>query len=380
MVERPFWMSRLARAWKSRPIAWLAGVRRVGKTTLARMLEPAVYLNCDLPSATRRLEDPELLFRGLAKGSTVVLDEVHRLPDPSRVLKIAADEFSSLKVLATGSSSLAATRKFRDSLTGRKVSVPLPPVLWSECLDGFGPMDLDRRLLRGGLPETLLAAEEHPEWYAEWLDSFYARDVQELFGVRDRAGFLNLLRLMLRQSGGEADYSALARECDLSRPTVKAYLEAMTIAQALVPVPPFHGGSRREIVKRPKVYGFDTGFVAFARGWTSIRDEDRGTLWEHLVLDTLRARPAGGSVAYWRDRSGREIDFIAAAGRAADAIECKVRPERFDPASLRAFRASYPRGRNLVVSPGVMEPYEARYGDLLVRVVGCQHLLDERTA
>jgi len=28
---------------------WLAGVRRVGKTTLARMLGGAEYLNCDLP-------------------------------------------------------------------------------------------------------------------------------------------------------------------------------------------------------------------------------------------------------------------------------------------------------------------------------------------
>ena len=81
--------------------------------------------------------------------------------------------------------------------------------------------------------------------FSEWMDSFYARDIQELFAVRERAGFLNLLRLMLRQSGGQADYSALSRECDLSRPTVKAYLEAMTIACALFPLAPFHGGGRR---------------------------------------------------------------------------------------------------------------------------------------
>ena len=156
---------------------------------------------------------------------------------------------------------------------------------------------------------------------------------------------------------------------------MKAYLEAMAVAQALMPVPPFHGGSRREIVKRPRVYGFDTGFVAFARGWTTLREEDRGPLWEHLVLDVLRARAGAGTIGYWRDKSGREVDFVVAAGRAADAIECKVRPERFDPSSLRAFREAYPRGRNLVVSPGVTEAYDARYGDLLVRVVGCEHLL-----
>jgi len=156
--------------------------------------------------------------------------------------------------------------------------VHLPPVLWLECEEGFG-VDLDRRLLHGGLPEMLLATEPDAEWYAEWLDSFYARDIQELFGIRQRTGFLNLLRLMLRQSGGLADYSALSRECDLSRPTVKAHLEAMAVAYAVAAVPPFHGGGRRELLRRPKVYGFDTGFVSFVRGWTSLRNEDRGPLW-----------------------------------------------------------------------------------------------------
>ena len=194
--------------------------------------------------------------------------------------------------------------------------------------------------------------------------------------MRERTGFLSLLRLALRQSGGLMDYSALSRECDLSRPTVKAHLEAMTIAQALVPVPPFHGGGRRELVRRPRVYGFDTGFVAFVRGWTSLRDEDLGPLWEHLVLDVLRAREGDGRVNYWRDKSDREVDFVVPrGGRRVDAIECKVRQDRFDPGALAVFRQAYPHGLNFIVSPGVIEPYDTRAGRLVVRVVGCEHLL-----
>jgi uncharacterized protein len=374
-IPRPFWTDRLRAAWRHRPIVWLAGVRRAGKTTIARELPGAVFLNCELPSVVHRCEDPEWLFGPVPSNAVVVLDEVHRLPDPSRVLKVAADEFPSLRVLATGSSTLAATRKFRDSLTGRKTVVHLPPVLWTECVSGFGGGDLDRRLLRGGLPEMLLAGEAEAEWYAEWLDSFYARDIQELFGIRERTGFLNLLRLMLRQSGGLADYSALSRECDLSRPTVKAHLEAMAVAYALAPVPPFHGGGRRELVRRPKVYGFDTGFVAFARGWTSVRDEDRGGLWEHLVLDLLRASPGAASVAYWRDKSDREVDFVVPRGRSVDAIECKIRPDRLEARNLDAFRQAYPRGRNFVVAPGVRASYEVRLGGHTVRAVNGADLL-----
>jgi hypothetical protein len=375
MIERPYWTGRIREGWKKRSVVWLAGVRRAGKTTIARMLPGAAYVNCDLPSAVRRLEDPELFFSAQRPGSIVVLDEVHRLADPSRVLKIAADEYPRLRILATGSSTLAATRKFRDSLTGRKTVVSLLPVLWTECQNEFGIRDLDRRLLRGGLPEALLGAARDESFYAEWMDSYYARDIQELFGIRQRTGFLNLLRLMLRQSGGLTDYSALARECDINRLTVKAHLEAMGTAYALFSVPPFHGGGRRELVKRPKVYGFDTGFVAFARGWNDIRAEDRGLLWEHLVLDALRAATEGEGVHFWRDKTGREIDFVVRRRGGFDAVECKINPDRFDPASTEVFRTLHPRGRNFVVCPGVDEPYERRFGKLHIRVMGCRELM-----
>lgn len=377
MINRAYWLNCIRAVWQKRPIAWLAGVRRVGKTTLARMLPDIVYLSFDLPSEAQRLEDPEMFFGAQSKDAVIVLDEVHRLSDPSRVLKIAADAFPRLRILATGSSTLAATRKFRDSLTGRKLVLTLFPVLWTECEEEFHVLDLDRRLLNGGLPEFLLNPTKDEHLFTEWMDSFYARDIQELFAVRERAGFLKLLRLMLRQSGGQVDYTALSRECDLSRPTVKAYLEAMSIACALYPLPPFHGGGRREIVRRPKVYGFDTGFVTYAHGWRDIRDDDRGLLWEHLVLDVLRAATRGEGLHFWRDKSGREVDFVVRRGRAVDAVECKIKIDRFDPNPLAVFRESYPQGSNYLVCPAIKSAFARRFGNLIVKVVGCRHLLGE---
>jgi predicted AAA+ superfamily ATPase len=58
MIERPCWVRCLREAWRKRPVVWVAGVRRVGKTMLARMLPGTTYMNCDLPSVVRRLEDP----------------------------------------------------------------------------------------------------------------------------------------------------------------------------------------------------------------------------------------------------------------------------------------------------------------------------------
>lgn len=375
MYTRPFWIQRIEQAWKKRSIVWLSGVRRVGKTTLARMIPDTVYLNCDLPSVCRILTDPESFYDGLKKGTTVVFDEIHRLDDPSRLLKIAADVYPHLKVLATGSSTLVATRKFRDSLTGRKHMIYLPPVLWMECPGGFGITDIDHRLLHGGLPESLLSQKKDAAFFSEWMDSFYARDIQELFGIRNRTGFMKLLHLLMRQSGGFIDYTNLAQLSELSRPTVKAHVEAMCAAHAVFLLPPFHGGGRREITQRPKCYAFDTGIVTFAKGWDSIREEDRGLLWEHLVLDTLRTSTENRTIYYWRDKTGREVDFVIKGnGRQVDAVECKINPDRFEPESLTVFRENYLEGKNYVVSPAVKTPYQQRFGKLMMRYCNANHL------
>ena len=376
MFGRESWLVRLDRAWNKRSIVWLSGARRVGKTTLARMVDRCRYINCDLPSDVLRVADPELFLRSLVPGSPLVLDEIHRLDDPSRLLKIAADAFPHVRVLATGSSTLAATRKFRDSLTGRKQSLYLPPVLWAECKGAVGLPDLDRRLVHGGMPEQLLAATPDPEFFAEWLDSYYARDIQELFGVRNRAGFLKVLYLVLRQSGGSVQITRIAKHAGLSRPTVMSHLDALAVAHACFVVPPFAGGGRREITSQPRLYAFDTGFVVHARGWRDLRQDDRGGLWEHLVLDHLRT--IGGpaqEIRYWRDKSGREIDFVLPRrGGRVDTIECKISAKTADARSLRTFRAAYPDGDDYLAVPGIDEPFRRRVADREVIVCDVEGL------
>jgi len=355
------------------PIAWLSGVRRVGKTTLTRQLGDVEYLNCDLPSVAERARDPEELLRSIT-ARIVVLDEVHQLPDPSRLLKIAADEFRRLRIVATGSSTLAATSKFRDSLTGRKRTVELTPVL-AEELDAFGIAALERRLLHGGLPEALLADSPPADFYAEWLDSYFARDVQELFRVAKRGAFLRFVELMLRQSGGMVEVTSLAKHVGVSRPTVISWIDVLETTHVARLLRPYHAGSRREIVAQPKAYGFDTGFVAWARGWTELRRSDVGPLWEHLVLDTLSYLGLAERTKFWRDKQQREVDFVVERARGArDAIECKWSAEALDPRGLLAFREYEQRGRNFVACANVSTPYTRTIKGLTVRFLSARHL------
>ncbi len=369
MFERPFWIERIENAWKQAPIAWLCGVRRSGKTTLAKNLgiDNAEYINCDLPNAIERLRDPVLFYKSCNKPM-VIFDEVHQLDDPSRILKIGADEFPKLKILATGSSTLAASKKFRDALTGRKRVVHLVPVTWGE-LPTFGNIPIAKRLFHGGLPPALLAGEKSPSFYREWMDSFFARDIHRLFEFRDMNRFNAVFEYLLRQSGGQFEVTKTATAVGVARPTVESHLSALQITQAISIVRPFFGDGQNEIVKQPKIYGFDTGFVSYARGWDPLRNGDLGILWEHLVLEHLQAHFHEATIRYWRDKSGREVDFVLATGRdTVDAIECKWDPKAYDTSALKIFRSYYPKGKNYLVCPSADPGYDAHIASMKFRV------------
>jgi len=371
MIERPFWIQRIERVWQSRSIVWLAGVRRSGKTTLAQSLgkDRILYVNCDLPISAEITADPELFYRNCEKP-IIVFDEIHQLRDPSRLLKIGADVFPKLKILATGSSTLAATRKFSDSLTGRKLVVHLTPVLWDELI-AFGEATLQKRLYHGGLPEALLSPIKNPGFYREWMDSFFARDIQRLFAFRDPDKFILLFEFIMKQSGGLFEVTRAAGALKISRPTIESHLRALEITQAATVLRPFFGGGQKELVRMPKVYAFDTGFVSFSRGWDPLRPEDLGLLWEHVVLEFIQAQGDEPKVQYWRDTAGHEVDFVMPRGRdAVDLIECKWNPEELDPSAARTFRLYYPRGSNYLISPMTGRGYKKRLGGLEFLVCG----------
>jgi len=356
MFDRPFWRDRLQRAWERRSVVLLVGVRRSGKTVLCRSLTDVEYLDCELPSVRRLLEDHESFLRSV-RGKRVVLDEIHRLPDPSQLLKIAADHFPDVRILATGSSTLQATAKFKDSLTGRKEELWLTPMIESDRENAGG--SLTRRLAQGRLPSFFLeGGSEHD--MQEWLDGYWARDIQELFRVERRSSFARFVELVLARSGGIFEATAFAAPAEVSRTTVANYLSVLEITKVAHVVRPFSTRRASEIVHSPKVYAFETGFVKTFRGWGELRDEDLGLLWEHYVLNELQARVPSADIRYWRSTRHQEVDFvIAPRGRPPFAIECKWKADgREDLAGLKAFRRAYPEGESVVVASDVERPFE----------------------
>ena len=366
MIQRHFWQHLLEQAWRERSVIWLSGVRRVGKTCLCQSLPHIEYFDCELPRVRRMMEEPEGFFDGFGNQS-IVLDEIHRLQNPSELLKIAADHYPSLRVIATGSSTLGASRKFRDTLAGRKRDIWLAPMCLADLKDADRP-DLHHRLLRGGLPPFFLADQLPERDFQEWMDAYWAKDIQELFRLESRSSFQKFVELVLAQSGGIFEATRFSRPCEVSRPTISTYLKVLEATFVAHVIRPFSTHRASEIVSAPKVYGFDTGFVCYYRGWQELRPEDLGVLWEHFVLNEIMANLQTQDVHYWRDKRGHEVDFVLTPRQGKPlAIECKWSTSDFDAANLVAFRKQYPQGDNLVVAPDVDRTFQRSHREIIVR-------------
>jgi uncharacterized protein len=376
MVHRHFWLDKLEAAWKRRSVLWLSGVRRAGKTVLSQSLPDTEYFDCELPRIRRMLDDPEGFLRDLGK-KTIVLDEIHRLENPSEVLKIAADHFRKMKVLATGSSTLGASAKFRDTLAGRKEELWLTPMTTAD-LEDFSQPDLHHRFLHGGLPPFFLSESLPEREFQEWMDAYWAKDVQELFRLERRQSFQRFAELLMAQSGGIFEATKFARPCEVSRTTIANYLAVLEATFVVHVIRPYSSHRSTEIISAPKVYGFDTGFVCYHRGWHALRRDDMGLLWEHFVLNEMQAHLQSRNIRYWRDKRGHEVDFVLAGRKKpAIAIECKWSATEFEPINLQAFRRRYPHGDNLVVANDVDRSFSRSYGDLRIKFVGLAALVSE---
>jgi predicted AAA+ superfamily ATPase len=262
-------------------------------------------------------------------------------------------------------------------LAGRKAELWLTPMVAAD-LEDFGRQDLRHRFLRGGLPPFFLAEDLPERDFQEWVDAYWAKDIQELFRLERRHSFQRFAELLMAQSGGIFEATRFARPCEVSRATISNYLKALEATFVVHVLRPFSSRRPTEIISAPKVYAFDTGFVCYHRRWHHLREEDMGLLWEHFVLNELYAHLQSRQVYYWRDKRGHEVDFILPRRRQAPAaMACKWSADDFDAINLQTFHRLYPHAESFVVANDVDRPFGRRYGEISVKFVSLSSLVQD---
>jgi predicted AAA+ superfamily ATPase len=314
----------------------LTGPRQVGKTTLARDLMGAYrrpqYLNWDVTDDRRILVGQSWSPR----ADLLVLDEIHKMPDWKDYLKGVFDgRTESQAILVTGSARMETFRQSGESLAGRYFQVRLHPFSvreWVELTDAKPDDALDRLIARGGMPEPLLAedAVQAERWRQQYFTDLVREDILEFSRVHEVRAMRLLVELLRDRVGSPLSIASLARDLQIAPNTVSKYIDILEALYIIFLVRPFHHNVARAILKEPKLYFFDTGYV---RGDEAVKWENACAtmLLKHVQFeqDTLGKQ---SSLHYLRTKEGAEVDFVLCEGGVVShLIECKHADNR--PAS-----------------------------------------------
>jgi predicted AAA+ superfamily ATPase len=321
-----------------RKMVFVAGPRQVGKTTLARSLPgaPAGYLSWDVAA------DRERILRGqLPPGRFWVFDEIHKHRAWRRFLKGVYDARPrGQRILVTGSARLDFYRYGGDSLQGRYHLLRLHPLSAAELRlqDAAGLRDL---LRLGGFPEPFFGGSETEarRWSREYRQRLVAEEVVSLERVQDLGALESLMLRLPELVGSPLSLNALREDLEVSHRAVAGWVAILERLYAVFRLAPFGAPRIRAVRKEQKHYHFD---------WTLVPAEP--ARFENLVAAHLlkwvhfRQDSEGRDLelCYFRDRDGREVDFVVVERRRPVLlVECKwsdAEPDR----GLRYLKQRFP--------------------------------------
>ncbi|BAD86409.1 archaeal ATPase [Thermococcus kodakarensis KOD1] len=324
----------------------LVGVRRAGKTTLARQYlrfliekglppEETLYVNLEEPRfypdlSLELLEEIFSAFKTyISRGArpVVVLDEVQNVEGWERWVRKVLD-LGEAEVIVTGSSSSLLRSELATLLTGRVLVTEVYPLSFREFLSFKGlPIELPallgrrgevERALReylefGGFPQVVLTDDEglKRELLRELFEGIILRDVAYRHGFRDARLVKLVAELALSRFSSLVSASRLRNEVSgivgrkVSPNLVDSVLDAMEEAYLIHRVP-ILSPKVKDVRRYPKkLYAVDTGL---ANVMITRFTENIGRLAENAVARHLVQRHGRENVFYYRN--GHEVDFV----------------------------------------------------------------------
>ncbi len=329
---------------------FLFGPRGTGKSSWIRhewpqahvvdLLKPEIFR--EMSARPERLAEVVLADPG---SRPVVVDEVQRVPELLNVVHSLIEQDDGLKFVLTGSSARKLRRGGVDLLAGRALNRSLHPFMAAE-LPSFR---LEDALVRGLVP--VVVASPEPEEVLKAYASLYIDEEVRLEGwVRNVGNFARFLEVVSFSHASVLNISNVARESQIERKTVSAFIEVLEDLLLSFRLPIFTRRARRKTSAHPKFYLFDAGVFRSLRprGPLDRPEEIDGAAFEGLVAQHLRAWIAYSNtdcrLFYWRTRAGVEVDFVVYGKDGFWAVEVKntatVRSQ--DLRALRAFCQDYP--------------------------------------
>jgi uncharacterized protein len=324
VIEREKYLHVLKENIENKHIIFLTGLRRVGKTTLMKLVikhllvkriesKYILYVSVD----DYLLKDTTLLeiiseHKKIHKIRTeeklyVFFDEITYISDYHQQLKNLYDKFD-LKVFATSSSS-SLLRDKKANLTGRSITLEVEPLDFEEY-KLFKKVDLKKRddslnesyfkdyMKEGGLPENVL--NPNREYLMNLVDDIIQKDITAFHGLKNHQLLRDYYTLLMERSGKQLSINKISNILKISPDTSRRYLGYFE-ETFLVHLLPRWGKTNEKLLSAKKIYACDLGIKHLFIG-----DRDLGSYFENYIYLKLRNLKE----LYYLYEDGNEIDFF----------------------------------------------------------------------
>ena len=309
------------------------GPRQAGKTTLVKTTFPnkPYYSLENLDTRNFAIEDPRGFLASMPNGA--ILDEVQRVPHLfSYLQEILDNRLEKGQFILTGSNNFLLQETISQSLAGRVAYLNLLPFTANELKSGNLLPQTDEEILFNGFYPPIYDQNINPtDWMPNYIKTYIERDVRQIKNITDLLVFEKFMRVLAGRTGQELNLSAICNEVDVNLKTIQSWIGILENSFIIYLLKPYHQNYNKTIVKRPKIYFYDTGLVcSFLRISNASQLENhplKGAIFETMVvIELVKKFTNKGMTAplfYWRDKTGHEIDVIIEKNEKLIPIEIK---------------------------------------------------------
>jgi len=334
-------LERLSALLSAKEVLAIIGARRVGKSTLAKLLikelmqtgveaKNIFFINLEKPLFIPYKSDAAYLEK--------VYDNYLKLaePDTKKILYLFIDEIQvfrnwevfvkskyetgTIKFVITGSNASLLTSEFATLLTGRVLKMRLHSFSFTEFL-AYRNIDVSNAI---AIVQNRIAIQKAKEEYLKWggyfpvisnpdervkkqllsniAEDIILKDIVPRHKIKNAAEIRDLFYYLVSNAATLVNYASLAKKLGLDAKTVKEYIGYFEDNFLISLVSRYHNKLTETIKSAKKIYVNDNGFLNLGVN----PERNFGNALENLVFTVLDSK--GENITYLKENA--EVDFF----------------------------------------------------------------------
>ncbi len=323
IIPRKKYLSTINNYLGQKQIIILTGLRRVGKTTLMKLIIKELlskgvnknhifYISLDdYLLSNKTIVDILTEYRKIHKLEIdkklfLFFDEVTYKEKFQLELKNIYDN-QNVKIFAASSSASILNDK-KAFLTGRAMVLNVKPLDFDEYLyfSGIKIKKRDNDLLKsyfldyikiGGMPENVL--NPNREYLMNLVDDIIQKDITAFHGLKNHQLLRDYFTLLMERSGKQVSINKIGKILSISPDTAKRYLSYFQ-STFLIHLLQRWGNTNQKLLSPQKIYATDLGIK-----YLFIGERDYGSYFENYIFQQLRTK----TKLFYLYVNGIEIDF-----------------------------------------------------------------------